>query len=351
MKNKGISVKYNIAVIGLNHKTSPIEIREAVSFTVSQREDFLKKLKTLYPLWEFVILSTCNRVEIYIGSRQEEIDLARIIFLLASYHNISQKEISSFIYTYTSDDAITHLFEVAAGIDSLVIGEAQILGQVKRSYQQALESGVTGKVLNMAFQRAFAVSKKVRTLTKIGKGNISISSIACQLAEEVLENLSQKKVLLVGIGKIGALTLKSLRDRGANTILVSSRNYEKAKILAEEFDGVVVKFEEIESSMVETDVVISATSAPHYILHPDMMRRIMERRNGHPIFLIDLAVPRNIDPVISKIPTVHLYNVDSLKRIAEQNMKKREVEIFRCKEIISEETGFFINKESNAFSI
>ncbi|MCQ9205894.1 MAG: glutamyl-tRNA reductase [Omnitrophica bacterium] len=337
-------MEYNIAVIGLNHKTSPIEVRETVSFTISQREGFLKKLKTFYPFGEFVILSTCNRVEIYIGSRQEEIDIARIIFLLASYHNISRKQVSPFIYTYAADEAISHLFEVAVGIDSLVIGETQVLGQMKKSYQQALGLGITGKVLNMAFQRAFAVSKKVRVLTKISEGNVSISSIACQLAEEVLEDFSEKKVLLVGTGKIGRLTLKSLRDRGASTIFVSSRSYEKAKILAEEFKGVAVRLEEIDDFIVDTDVVISATSAPHCILHSDMVKRIMAKRNNRPIFLIDLAVPRDIDPAISKIPTVHLYNVDSLKRTAEENMKKREKKISHCKEIIAEETELFMKQ-------
>lgn len=337
---------YNIAVIGLNHKTAPVEIREALSFTVSQAEVFLKKLKTRYPEDEFVILSTCNRVEIYIGS-SKEIDAVQIRSLLIDFHNSTPKAIVPLTYVFNGQSAVTHLFEVGAGLDSLVIGEIHVSGQVKRSYRQAFELGLTGKVFNRLFQRAFFVTKKVRKLTKIGEGNVSISSVACRLAEEVLEDLSQRKVLLIGAGKIGALTLKSLRDRGADTILVSSRNYNKAKVLAEEFSGIAVKLEELDYFMQDVDVVISSTSAPHYILDYTRAKKIIEKRNNKPIFLIDLAVPRDIDPKIKQIKSAHLYNIDSLKSLAEQNIKKRENEIFQCKKIIYNEMISFMNQNRN----
>lgn len=343
-------MRYNIAVIGLNHKTSTLELRESVSFTTSQIEDFLKRLKSLYPMQEFVILSTCNRVEIYIGSRKEEADVYGLISLLASYHNISEENLLPFVYNYSEDEAITHLFAVATGIDSLVVGEAQILGQIKRSYQKALELGSAGKVLNKAFQKAFAVGKEVRTLTKIGEGNISVSSISCQLADEILGGLSEKRALLIGAGKVGALTFKTLSDRGVNSVLVSNRSYEKAKALAKKFNGRAVKFKEIEVFLAHADIVISSTSAPHYILHPDMLKRIINRRNNKPIFLIDLAVPRDIDPMVSQVAGVHLYNIDSLKGIAEQNIKKRESEIFRCRKIIAEEIKIFMTRRYSDFT-
>lgn len=334
----------NIAIIGLNHKTSTLELRESVSFTVLQAEDFLKKLKIIYPFYEFIILPTCNRVEVYIGNIESESEIDGFISLLASYHNIQKESLLPFIYVYMKDEAITHLFEVASGIDSLVIGEVQILGQIKKSYQKALEVGSSGKTLNTAFQNAFRVAKKVRMLTKIGEGNVSIGSISCQLVDKVLGGLLEKKVLLIGAGKVGALMLKSLHGKGANTTLVSSRSYEKVKVLAREFNGRAVRFNEIEPFLTDADIVISSTSAPHYVLHPDMLKRIMSRRNNKTIFLIDLAVPRDIDPLISRITGVHLYNIDSLIKISEQNMKKRESEIFQCRKIIAEETQNFMEQ-------
>ncbi|MFQ5952882.1 MAG: glutamyl-tRNA reductase [Candidatus Omnitrophota bacterium] len=343
-------MRYDIAVIGINHKTASLETRESVSFSASGAEDFLHFLKNIYPLQEFVVLSTCNRVEVYAGSTEDSIDTNGFVAHLASYHNVSAENIIPSVYCHTGDEAVTHLFEVASGLDSLVIGETQILGQMKKSYQKALEAGSTGRVLNQAFQKAFAVGKKVRVLTRIGEGNVSISSVSCQLADEVLKGLSQRKVLLIGAGKVGALTLKSLRDKGADTILVSSRTYEKAKILAKEFNGKVVKFEEKEGFIARADIVISSTSAPHYVLHPDMIKRVVKKRNKRPVFLMDLAVPRDIDPEIGKIENVFLYNIDSLKRIAGQNIRIREYEINRCKKIIDEETNAFIKRIDLAFS-
>lgn len=338
---KGTVLKHHIAIIGLSHKTSSIELRESVSFTGSQLEDFLKKLKTAYPSWEFVVLSTCNRVEIYAGSTKERIDTAGLIYLLASCHSIPTEDISPYVYILTASEAIKHLFEVTAGIDSMVIGETQILGQVKKSFRQAFEGGFTGKVLNRIFQRALAVGKQVRSATRIDEGRVSISSIACQLAEEVSDNFSHKTVLLVGTGKIGTLTLKSLQNKGANTIWVSSRNYNKAERLAEEFQAIAIQFEYINRFIAEADVVISATSAPNFILHAPALKSIMKRRKNKPLFLIDLALPRDIDPLSGHIPGIHLYNIDSLKSIADRNMEKRKRKIFRCKKLIENKVRLF----------
>lgn len=342
-------MKYHIAVIGLNHKTSSLELRESVSFSDLQVKDFLKSLKRFYPSHEFIILSTCNRVEMYIGNIKSESEVSKFISSFASYHNVSKEKLLPFLYVYTKERAIKHLFQVASGIDSLVIGEAQILGQIKKSYQRALELGVSGKSLNIAFQSAFGVAKKVRTLTKIGEGNVSISSISCQLAEEVLKGLSGRKILLIGVGKVGTLTLKSLHKRGADTVLVSSRNYKKALDLAKAFNGRAVRFDELEQFLITADIVITSTSAPHYIIHPDMIKRALDSRNNKAIFFIDLAVPRDIDPAVEQIAGAHLYNIDSLKSIAEQNMKRREAEISKSRQIIENEVEIFIKQDKIDF--
>lgn len=341
----------NIGLIGINHKTASLDIRESLGFSVSEYKDALEKLKELYPFDECVVLSTCNRVEIYFGNLDNDFHSQDFINFLSAYHNKDTGSISPYVYTYKDEEALDHLFKVASGLDSLVVGENQILGQIKKSYQTALELGTTGKVLNLAFQKGFKVAKQVRAMTKIGEGNVSISSVSCQLAEEVLEGLEGKKVMLIGAGKIGAMALASLRDRGAETFLVSSRRYDKAKMLAEEFSGNAVHFEEIEDLMPQADILISSTSAPRCVIHADMIDRVMVKRANKPIFMIDLAVPRDIEPEIGEKENVFLYNIDSLKRISSENIKQRQDEISKCNEIITQEVKKFINRESSIRSV
>ena len=326
----------NITVIGLNHNSSPIELREAVSFNLPQRKEFLELLKKRYSGMEFVVLSTCNRVELYTGGLSENKVIGDIVTFFSAFHNISREEVTPYLYTYNNSDAVRHLFDVCSGLDSLVIGETQILGQVKDSYKLSMDMDSTGKTLNSIFQKAFAIGKKVRTQTKINEGNISISSIACQLAEEVMGDFKDRRALLIGMGKIGKMTLKSLQDKGTVKILLSNRSNEKAHQLAREFDGIAVELDEIEGALQGVDVVIASTSSPNYLIDLKMINRIMKKRIGQQMFLIDLAVPRDIDPKIGNVSDVHLYNVDSLKNIANKNLAKREEEVVRCKQIISE---------------
>ncbi|MFH1504976.1 MAG: glutamyl-tRNA reductase [Candidatus Omnitrophota bacterium] len=343
-------MKFNIAIIGLSHKTSSIELRESLSFTLAQKQSFLRILKENFPEGEFIILSTCNRVELYIGGCLEGSQISRIISLLASFHNVSREEIYPFIYRYQDEQALKHLFEVSSSLDSLVIGESQILGQIKEAYKLSLELGMTAKNLNTFFQKSFAVSKRIRVQTNIGMGNVSISTIACQLVGEILGNLDKTKILIVGMGNIGKFTLKSLKDKGANSVLVSNRSNEKAKLFAEEFKGTAINFDQVEYYLGEVDVAITSTLSPNYLIDYKMMSRIMKRRENNQIFLIDLAVPRDIDPEISNIPAAHLYNVDSLKNIANKNRDKREQEILKCREIINNSIQhLFLENEENKF--
>lgn len=329
------SFSFPFAVIGLNHKSSPIELRERVSFSSTQRQTFLALFKEHFPNGECVILSTCNRVEIYFGqSTPEPLNISELTTLFTRFHNISHADLTPLMYTYSSEKAITHLFEVISGLDSLVVGESQILGQVKESYHFSLESNFTGKILNRIFQKAFSVSKRIRTETRIGEGNVSISSIACQLAEEVLGTFYGRKVLLIGTGKIGKLTLKSLRQKGAESIFIANRTPEKARHVADEFQGTAIPFDDIVETLADMDVAVTCTSFPYYILDPKLMKSIVKNRNDRQLFLIDLAVPRDIDPEVQHIPSVHLYNVDSLKNIANKNLSLRTDEMHTCRKII-----------------
>ncbi len=326
----------NLTILGLNHKSSPIELREVVSFDPDEKKGFLSGLKALFPECGIVLLSTCNRVELYIENRHTNVDISGFISQIASFHNVPFEELFPYMYVHAGEKAVRHLFNVACGLDSMVVGEAQILGQVKESYKLSLECGFTGKELNMVFQKALALSKKIRTNTAIGEGNVSISSIACELAEEVLGDLSDRKILLIGTGKIGKLTLKSLQERHASTILVANRTHAKARALAEEYNWMSIEFDEIENSMKDIDVVICSTFSGVRVIDLKMVKRVMKGRNNKRIFFIDLAMPRDIDPGIGAIPEVHLYNIDSLKNISNKNLAEREKELVKCRRLVDE---------------
>ena len=337
----------SINIIGLNHNSSPIELREAVSFDAAGKKRFLSGLKALFPECGAVLLSTCNRVELYMESRHTGIDISGFISQIASFHNVPFEELFPYMYVHAGEKAVRHLFNVACGLDSMVVGEAQILGQVKESYKLSLECGFTGKGLNMVFQKALALSKKIRTNTAIGEGNVSISSIACVLAEEVLSDLSDRKILLIGTGKIGKLTLQSLKSRHASTIMVANRTHEKAMALAEEFSCTSIPFDEIENCMKDIDVIICSTLSEGYLIDSKMIKRVMKKRGDKRIFFIDLAIPRDIDPEINNLSGVHLYNVDSLKNIANKNLSKRKKELVKCKSILDTAVDKWVSAQKN----
>ncbi len=332
-----------IVVIGLNHRTAPLEMREKLAFPEDTLGEALKSLMDYQHIKEGMILSTCNRVEIYAVVDGEEQGKAALKNFLEEYHQMKFTEIEKKLYIYTAPEAVSHLFRVASSLDSLVVGEAQILGQVKTAYSHAHENTGTGKILNALFQKSFRVAKEVRTDTDIAKSPTSVSSVAVELAGKIFGDLSEKKVLLLGAGEMSEITARCLSSAGVTSVLVSNRTFSRAEELAEKFQGRAVRFDSFLEEMVHADIVISSTEAPHYVIKKEDVLTVMPTRRHRPVFLIDIAVPRDIEPAVNKIDNVYLYNIDDLKAVSEENLKRRQVEMNRCLPIIERETAQFMS--------
>jgi len=255
---------------------------------------------------------------------------------------VARAEIEPHIYTYSLPESVRHLFEVASGLDSMVVGEPQILGQVKAAYKKAHEVGTTGKLLSGTFQRVFTTAKRVRTETAIGKNPISVASVAVHLGKKVLGDLGGSRILIVGAGKMGTVTAKALLGEGASSLIVSSRNYDHATELAGILGGEAARFEDLGKGLVEADVVISSTNAPHAIITRAMLERAMKSRHGRPLFVIDLAVPRDVEPAAGELSDLYLYDIDALELIVQEHIHLRRDEIARCDAIVFEELTKFL---------
>jgi glutamyl-tRNA reductase len=330
-----------IFVAGLSYKTAPVELREKLAVHASRLHCHGCRLKIRANLSEVVLLSTCNRVEIYGVTSNVN----------GNVHNIFQhlsasvdSDISPYIYIKEGSQAVHHLFSVAGGMDSMVIGETEITGQVKQAYQTAQQAKLTGRVLNRVFQTALQTAKEIRTQTQIGRGATSVGSVAVELAERIFKDLADKTVLIVGAGKMGESTVKHLAKRGAKSVLVSNRSFDRAQALAEEFGGRAIRFEDCLTAMSEADIVVTSTGCPHTILHRAEIEQVMPARRNRPLVLIDIAVPRNIAPDVQDINNVYLYDVDDLEVIVQENVKHREQEVARCRSIIDERTEAVLAK-------
>lgn len=330
-----------IEVVGLNHTTSPLEVRERLHFPKSSILTALEKLRESTKIKEAVILSTCNRVEVYFTTSCRE-DIEGVKNFLSCFHQVNPSIFEHFLYVYSQPGSVAHLFRVAAGIDSLVIGENQILSQVKEAYQKASQAGYTGRILNRLFQMAFKVAKLVRTETGINRGAISVGSVAVELAEKTLGKLSSRKVMVLGAGEISTLVVKHLICRRIRSVVVSNRSFERAKRLAEEYRGEVVRFENYLQYLPGVDILISSTSAPHLLVKKKDIIWAMKKRKGRALFLIDLAIPRDIDPQVKEIPNVFLYNIDHLREVVDGNFHERREELPRAEEIIEENVAEFM---------
>ncbi|MDI6783055.1 MAG: glutamyl-tRNA reductase [bacterium] len=332
-----------ILTLGLNHLTAPVEIREKLAFTISQLPNALIQLRDRTKASEAVILATCNRVELYIVSdtaMRETMQLTKQF--LAEFHQIPVTYFAANLYIHHGTGAVRHLFRVAASLDSMVLGEAQILGQVKEAYELAKETGFTGLMLNALFQRSFTVAKEIRSTTDIGKGAVSVSSVAVELAQKIFGDLHNRSVMIIGAGEMSEHTLRHLVDAGATSVIVSNRNYDRAVKLAESFQGRAVRFDECFEQMVDVDMVISSTGAPRFIIHKEKMIPVMRLRKHRPIFLIDIAVPRDIDPQVHTLDNVYLYNIDNLQQVVNNNLAERQQELAKCEMIIDKELQQFI---------
>lgn len=332
----------SILVVGLNHKSAPVEVREKLAFNASNISTALSLFLHRHQSAETVILSTCNRVEMYVSSLDGAVKTEDVLSFFADFHKIALNEFSPYMYHYADDRAVNHLFFVTASLDSMVLGESQILSQVKEAYTTASMDEATGKVMNQLFQQALNVAKIIHTRTNIGKRKVSISSVAVEFAEKIFQEFTGKTVLVVGAGEMCELLLKHLYEEGARTIVVANRTFERAQEIANAFQGQVIKYELLGEYLAKADIIISSTSAPHYVIHTDQVKDAIRHRRGNPMFLIDIAVPRDIEPEIANIDNVYLYNIDDLQSVVSQNIDERTREVEKCRSIVEEEVEHFM---------
>ncbi len=332
----------HIVVVGLSHKTAPVELREKLSFDEDSLEDALHHLTAYKHLNEGVILSTCNRTEVYAVCDDIKMGTEDVRQFLVDFCGLKVSKLSKHLYYHDSVEAAHHLYRVVSSLDSMVVGEAQVLGQVKNSYSHAFEAGVTNVVFNRLFRDALKVGKKVRTETDIGESAVSISYAAVELAKKVFEDLEGRTVMVLGAGEMSELTAMHLVESGAKSVLVSNRTYERAVELAERFGGKAVTFNAMLNHMVDADIVISSTGAPHFILSRKDVSQVMHKRRGKPIFFIDIAVPRDIDPKVNKIDNAYLYDIDDLQAVVDANKAERNREGQRAELIIDREVEDFV---------
>ncbi|HEX4119886.1 MAG TPA: glutamyl-tRNA reductase [Verrucomicrobiae bacterium] len=325
-----------LLVIGLSHHSSPVTVRERFAFAETAIPEALEKLRASGIVTEALILSTCNRVEIYAATELPERQaIAALRQFLLDHHRYADP-IGGEIYGFGEQQTLEHLFKVACGLDSMVLGETEILGQLKKAYETALQRRHTGLRLNKAFQKAFNVAKQIRSETSIQRGNVSVGSVAVELARKIFSSLKDHQVMIVGAGETGEKTARALLSRGAHSIIVSNRSHERAVELARELEGRAVHFEEWAIEFPRVDILISSTAAPHYILDRARLEPLMKSRRNRPLLLIDIAVPRDIDPEVNFLENVYLYNIDDLQAIADNSLQQRKEEIARCEAIIRE---------------
>ncbi len=321
-----------IVLIGLSHRTAPVELRERFAFNEAAIPDTLGRLREAGLAQEGVILSTCNRVELYVVTPGTHDPGGLLKFLLES--RSCQDAAPDVFYLKTEPQSLDHLFRVACGLDSMLLGETEILGQLKQAYDLALKYKFTGGRLNKTFQRAFNVAKQIRTETNIQRGSVSVASAAVELAEKIFATLKGHQVMVIGAGDTGEKTARALMSRGASDVVVTNRTHETAAAMAASLGGRAVAWDRWADEFGKIDIVISSTSAPHYILTPAQLTPLMQLRHHQPLLLIDIAVPRDIDPEVNRLDDVYLYNIDDLQAIASEYMKQRQEEIARCEAII-----------------
>ncbi|QER41231.1 glutamyl-tRNA reductase [Thermodesulfobacterium sp. TA1] len=338
-----MGLDFTILLIGLNHNTAPVEIREKLSFKDSLVFPLEKLKNEGLNFKEAYFLSTCNRVEFcfVLAKGQKEAFLEDLFSFFEKEVGFKKEEIKKHFYRFEDEEAVRHLFEVACGLDSLVLGEPQILGQVKEAYQKALFYKTSGIVLNRLLHRCFFVAKRVRTETGIGGGAVSISYAACELAKKILGSLKQKVVLLVGAGEMAELACMHFISSGVQKVLIANRTISKAVELAERFKGEAYSLEELPYVLTKADVVISSTGAPSFVITKQMVSSVLKPRKFRPLFIIDIAVPRDVDPEVNQLENVYVYNIDDLKEVVEENFQERKKEALRAKVIIEEEVFKF----------
>ncbi len=333
-----------LSVTGLNHTTAPVEVRERLAFKPGVLEQALTQLRATPGVMESVILSTCNRVEIAVTAEDAFDAHQGVEDFLALTHQVDPAWLRQYLYHYEGEDAIHHLFRVAASLDSMVVGEPQILGQLKDAYEAAKTHGAVNGFLETVVTRAFSVAKRVRTETEIGASAVSVSYAAVEMARQIFGSLKGRKVMLVGAGKMSELAARHLERAGVGEILVANRSPDRAQAMAALFRGRVVDYTGFLSSLPEIDVLIASSAAPHFILGKDDMRRVIGARKNRPMFLIDIAVPRNIEPSVNDLDNVFLYDIDDLQKVVESNKLGRAKEADEAERIVAGEVSRMVDR-------
>jgi glutamyl-tRNA reductase len=333
----------SIVLVGLNHKTAPVAVRERLAFDEEACAAGLRALVDGEVVREGLIVSTCNRVEVLTATGAERAleGSERIARFLSEARSVPPESITEHLYSHADDEAVRHVFRVASSLDSMVVGEPQVLGQVRRAYSLAVETGTAGRVLNRLVHHAFRVAKRVRSETGIAASAVSISYMAVELGRKIFGSLKGQTVLLVGAGEMAELALRHLINAGAARVLVANRTDETAHNLAQEFGGEAVDFARLSQHLAEADVVICSTASPDYILTPAMAREALEKRRNRPVFLIDISVPRNIDPAVGEISNLFVFDIDDLEAFIASNIREREREAERAELIVASEVMQF----------
>jgi glutamyl-tRNA reductase len=339
----------SLITLGINHKTAPLKLRERLAFTPQTLPEALSSLKKLPHVEEASILSTCNRTELYCVT-SSDID-QEIIQWFSQFHGLQIDQIKEHLYLHKHEQTIRHAMEVASGLDSMVLGEPQIAGQMKDAYALANENGTIGQLLGKLFQRAFAVSKQVRTDTDIGSSPVSVAFAAVSLAKQIFGDLKQTTVLLVGAGETIGLAARHLHSQGVSNIIIANRSVERAQTLADELNGQAISLQHISEHLYRSDIVISSTASPLPIIGKGTVERALKQRKHQPIFMVDLAVPRDIEPEVSELDDIYLYSVDDLQSVIEENMENRQQAAEQAVEIIDVQVQHFLEWQRSLGSV
>ncbi|NPA15809.1 MAG: glutamyl-tRNA reductase [Deferribacteres bacterium] len=330
----------DIFVVGLNHKTSPVEIREKLAIQPEEIETYFPNLLGA-KVRELAALSTCNRVEFYFWGEEDGVD--EIVSFVCELKGVSSDELKKYLYVYKGEEAVVHVFRVASSLDSMVLGEPQIVGQFKDAFELSQKANLTGPFINQLMSKALSTSKKVRTRTGIGESAVSVSYAAVELAEKIFGELNKCVCALIGAGEMAELAARHLKDAGIKKLLVVNRTFERAVELAKELGAYPMSFDEFDDALLESDIVITSTASQSFILDKPKMEKIMKKRKHRPIFLIDIAVPRDIDPQVDEVENVYLYNIDDLEAVVEENRRRREKEAVKAEAIVREEAKKFVS--------
>jgi glutamyl-tRNA reductase len=332
----------NLMLLGLNHKTAPVDLREKLGGLLADLDAAYQELQPRPALLELMLYATCNRVESLCATEEADAALIQLRTFFASRGDISPADLDASLYVHRDREAVLHLFRVASSLDSLVVGEPQILGQIKEAYRQATRNRATGPILNRLLHKTFSVAKRVRRETGIGDHAVSISYAAVTLGRKIFGSLAGKTAVLVGAGEMAELALEHLKSDGVGRIIVANRTLERGLQLAQRFRGEAVSLEELADQLLQADIIISSTGSPQYLLTKEQVKGVLRRRKHRPLFFIDIAVPRDLDPAINELDNVYLYNIDDLKEVVESNWQRRHQEAAKAERLVAAETVKFL---------